>query len=139
MSASSGRTMSTTKSMPKRSISFDRPRLIKSASDYDLALTRIDEIFDSKPGTANGDELELLLHLVERFEEGEWPIAFPDPVTAIRFRLSQQGMTDDDLVPYLGSKKAVADVMSGKKGMTLEKIRILTREFGIPAESLLKG
>lgn len=130
--------MSTTKSMPKRSKLFARPRLIKTDADYDEALARVDELFDSKPGTADGDELELLLHLVERFEEAEWPLDLPDPVTAIRFRLSQQGMTAEDLIPLLGSKKAVTEVMSGKKALSLSTIRTLTRELGIPAEALLK-
>jgi HTH-type transcriptional regulator/antitoxin HigA len=130
--------MSTTKSMPKRSKTFDRPRLIKTDADYDEAMARVDELFGSKPGTADGDELELLLHLVERYEEAEWPIDLPDPVTAIRFRLSQQGMTVDDLVPLLGSKKAVTEIVSGKKSLSLDAIRTLTRELGIPAEALLK-
>ena len=63
--------MSTTKSMPKRSKAIARPRLIKTDADYDEAMSRIEELFDSKPGTAAGDELELLLHLVERGRVGD--------------------------------------------------------------------
>jgi HTH-type transcriptional regulator/antitoxin HigA len=82
--------MSTTKSMPKRSKPFARPRLIKTDADYGEALTRVDELFDSKPGTAEGDELELLLHLVERYEEAECPIDLPDPVMATVSDLSNK-------------------------------------------------
>ena len=65
---------------------------IKTEADYKVALARADEIFDAKPGTSEGDELESLLTLIERYEEIAFPIDLPDPVTAIKFRMAQQGL-----------------------------------------------
>ena len=72
-------------------------------NDHAAALARIDELFTAKPGTPEGDELDLLVTLVELYEEKQFPIALPSPVEAIRFRMEQQGLKPKDLVPYIGS------------------------------------
>ena len=69
-----------------------KPKLIKTAADHAAALARIDELFTAKPGTPEGDELDLLVTLVELYEEKQFPIALPSPVEAIRFRMEQQGL-----------------------------------------------
>jgi HTH-type transcriptional regulator/antitoxin HigA len=113
-------------------------RPIRSEQDYEEALARIDSLMDARPGTPEADELDLLATLVEWYEKQHFPIEKPDPVAAIRFRLEQANQTSRDLVPLLGSRAKVSEVMSGKRGLTLQMIRALHRHLGIPAEVLLQ-
>jgi HTH-type transcriptional regulator/antitoxin HigA len=76
-----------------------KPKVIKTEGQYQATLARIEKIFDAKPGTAKGDELELLLLLVETYEESAYPIDLPDPISALRFRMEQQGLKAKDLIP----------------------------------------
>lgn len=115
-----------------------RAKLIKTDADHQAALERIEEIFDARPGTYEGDELELLVHLVEEHEDATCPIPLPDPVEAIKFRMEQAGLKQADLVPYFGSKSKVSEVLSGKRRLTLSMIRKLNNGLGIPAEVLLQ-
>ncbi|MDQ8198193.1 ImmA/IrrE family metallo-endopeptidase [Pelagicoccus enzymogenes] len=115
-----------------------KAKLIKTESDYEAALERIEEIFDARPGTHEGDELELLVTLVEMYEAKAFPIDLPDPLAAIHFRMEQQGLKPVDLVPYIGSRPKVSEVLSGKRPLSLSMIRKLTTGLGIPAEVLLK-
>lgn len=114
------------------------PKLIKTEADHEEALARIEEIFDAKPGTPEGDEFELLVTLVEMYEEKAFPIDLPDPVEAIKFRMDQQGLKAKDLVPYIGSAPKVSEVLSGKRSLSLTMIRNLVNGLGIPAEVLLQ-
>ncbi len=113
------------------------PKIIKNDADLAAALARIDEIFDAKPGTPEGDELELRSLLVERYEADAFPVDLPDPLTAIRFRMEQQGLKPKDLVPYLGSASKVSEVLAGQRNLSLTMIRKLVTGLGIPAEVLL--
>lgn len=113
-------------------------RLIKNETDYDTALLRVDAIFDAQPGTPEGDELELLVTLIELYEEKAYPVDFPDPIAAIKFRMEQQELRQKDLVPYLGSESKVSEVLSGKRSLSLSMIRKLVNGLGIPAEVLLQ-
>jgi HTH-type transcriptional regulator/antitoxin HigA len=88
--------------------------LIKTESDYAAALERVEKLMDAKPGNAQGDELEVLSLLVHDYEERVFPIDKPDPVAAIYFRMEQQGLTNKDLVPFLGSRSRVSDVLLGE-------------------------
>jgi HTH-type transcriptional regulator / antitoxin HigA len=115
-----------------------KPKVIKTEAEYKATLARIDKIFDAKPGTARGDELELLFLLVEKYEESEFPIALPDPVAAIRFRMEQGQLKPKDLVPFIGSKSKVAEVLSGQRSLSLTMIRNLITGLDIPAEVLLQ-
>lgn len=114
------------------------PKVIKSKAQYEKTMARVDEIFDAKPGTSAGDELELLLLLVEKYEEEHFPVGLPDPITAIRFRMGQQKLKPKDLVPYIGSKSKVSEVLNGQRELSLSMIRKLVNGLGIPAEVLLK-
>ena len=113
-------------------------KIIKTEQEYDQALGRIDELMEAEPGTPEGDEFELLVTLVELYEEQEYPIGLPDPVSAIKFRMEQQGFKQKDLIPYLGSKSKVSEVLSGKRSLSLRMIRSLHAGLGIPAEVLLQ-
>lgn len=115
-----------------------KPKVIKTQAEYEAAMARVEEIFDAKPGTPKGDELELLLLLVDSYEEKAFPINLPDPVTAIRFRMDQQNLKAKDLVPFLGSKSKVSEVLHGQRDLSLTMIRKLVDGLGIPAEVLLQ-
>ena len=80
-------------------------KVIKTGFEYAAALARVEKLMDAKPGTSSGDELEILSLLVHDYEERVFPIAKPDPVAAIRFRMTQQGLTNKDLVPFFGQSK----------------------------------
>ena len=114
------------------------PKIIKSEDDYNIALNRIEEIFDAKPGSPEFDEMELLVKLVEIYEDEKYPISAPDPISAIKFRMEQQGLKNKDLIPYIGSKSKVSEVLSGKRALSLNMIRKLNEGLGIPAEVLIK-
>jgi HTH-type transcriptional regulator/antitoxin HigA len=114
-----------------------RVKVIKTESEYAAALARVEKLMDAKPGTPQGDALEILSLLVHDYEERVFPIDRPDPVAAIRFRMAQQGLTNNDLVPYLGSRSRVSEVLSGRRSLSLKMIRALVRGLRIPAEVLL--
>lgn len=113
-------------------------RLIKNEKDYEKALSRIEELMDARAGTAEMDELELLTALVEMYEDQHYPISPPDPIEAIKFRMDQLGLTQKDMVPYVGSKSKVSEVLNGKRPLTLAMMRSLNMDLGISAEVLLK-
>jgi HTH-type transcriptional regulator/antitoxin HigA len=114
-----------------------RPKVIKTDAEYRAALARLDELLGAKPGTPEGDEFELWVTLIKDYEEEQFPIDLPDPITAIRFRMEQAGMKQVDLVPYIGSPSRVSEVLKGKRSLSLSMIRKLNKGLGIPAEVLL--
>jgi len=114
------------------------PKVIKTTAEHKRALARIEELFTAKPGTPKGDELELLILLVETYEAKEFPIDLPDPIEAIRFRMQQANLKQKDLIPIFGSKSKVSEVLNGKRELSLSMIRKLASELGIPTEVLLQ-
>jgi HTH-type transcriptional regulator/antitoxin HigA len=114
------------------------PKVIKTTVEHERALARIEELFTAKPGTPDGDELELLLLLVETYEAKEYPIDLPDPIEAIRFRMEQAKLKQKDLISIFGSKGKVSEVLNGKRDLSLTMIRKLVSDLGIPAEVLLQ-
>jgi len=113
-------------------------KVIKTETDYESALERIETLFKAKPGTPEGDELEVLVTLVEMYETKAFPISMPDPISAIRFRMDQQNLKAKDLIPYIGSASKVSEVLNGKRSLSLAMIRSLVSGLGIPAAVLLK-
>ncbi len=112
---------------------------IRNEGDYKAALRELSAYFDNEPapGTDEGDRFEILATLVEAFEARHFPIENPDPIEAIRFRMEQGGLTVKDLVPSIGQPNRVYEVLNRKRGLTIEMIRNLHRNLGIPAESLI--
>ena len=112
---------------------------IRTKADYKRALREVSAYFDDEPepGSEEGDRFEILLTLVEAYEAKHFPIDAPDPIEAIRFRMEQGGLTVKDLVPSIGQPNRVYEVHNRKRGLTLEMIRNLHRNLGIPAESLI--
>ena len=112
-------------------------RLIKTEEDYNNALARIEELFDADINTPEGDELELLVTLVEFYEKEMFPIEAPDPISAIKFRMEQMDLNNNDLIPFIGNKSKVSEVLSGKRALSLNMIRKLHEGLGIPADVLI--
>jgi len=114
-------------------------RPIRTDADYRQALAELSTGFNREPapGSAEGDRFEVMTTLVEAYEARHFPIDAPDPIEAIRFRMDQAGLTVKDLVPSIGQPNRVYEVLNRKRGLTLEMIRNLHRNLGIPAESLI--
>ena len=112
-------------------------KVITGQKEYQRALKAVDALWDAKPGSAAHDALEVLALLLEDYEKRKFPMEEPDPVAAIRFRLEQAGMEQKDLVSILGSRSRVSEVMSRKRGLTVEMIRRLFDELHIPMEALI--
>lgn len=112
-------------------------RLIKNDEDYKKALSRIEELMDAQPDSPEMDELELMTALVEMYEDRHYPISPPDPLEAIKFRMDQLGLTQQDMVPYIGTKSKVSEVLNGKRPLSLTMMRSLNKYLGISAEVLL--
>ena len=115
-----------------------KPKVIRSRKEHEAALARIEKLMDARPGTPAGDELDLLATLVDLYEKEAYPIDEPDPLEAIRFHMEQQGLKPRDLVPYIGSKSKVSEVLSGRRGLSLNMIRGLSSGLGIPAAVLVR-
>lgn len=113
-------------------------RPIKTEADYEATLQEIEGLMSAEPDSPQGDRLDVLVTLVEAYEREHYPIGFPDPVEAIKFRMEQQGLSVEDLVPVIGRKNRVYEVLARKRPLTLRMIEGLHETFSIPAESLLK-
>lgn len=116
-------------------------KVIKTEHEYEVALEEIDKIMDldPTPGTEAADRLELLTILVQDYENKQEQLSLPDPVDAIQFRMEQQGLTQRDLVPYLGSRSRVSEILSRQRPLTLTMIRALHSGLGIPANVLIQA
>jgi HTH-type transcriptional regulator/antitoxin HigA len=113
---------------------------IKNEHEYDLALDRVDELMDISPemGTAQSDELEVLVMLIEKYEEQNWYIAEPDPIEAIKVRMEQMHLKQKDLVPYIGNKSKVSEVLNRKVALSLSMISKLATGLQLPLEALIQ-
>lgn len=111
---------------------------IRNKKDYQNALNRLESIFDSKKGTKEGDELEILSILIDRYENENFPIEMPDPIEAIKFRMEQMGMKQKDLAEVVGFKSRVSEILNKKRKLTLEMIRKLNATLHIPIEVLVQ-
>ncbi len=110
---------------------------IRTEKEYEIALARLEEIWDAKSGTPESDELDVLSILVEAYEEEHHRIDPPDPIEAIKFRMEQMGLSTQDLEPQIGSSTEVSEVLTRKRSLSLDMIRNLNEKLGIPAEVLI--
>ncbi|MFQ4134972.1 helix-turn-helix domain-containing protein [Nodosilinea sp. PGN35] len=113
-------------------------RPIKTEADYQDALQEIELLFDAAPGTAEADRLDVLSTLVDAYENVHFPVELPDPIEAIHYYMEARGWSPQDLEPCLGSRAWVAEVLSRQRSLTLEMIRKLNQELGVPAEILIQ-
>ena len=112
---------------------------IKTKKDYQAALGRLEMIFDALPGTPTGDELEVLGILIEKYEQEHHPIAYPDPIEAIKFRMEQMGYNQNDLANVVGLKSRASEILNKKRKLTLDMIRQLHRTLKIPTDVLIQS
>lgn len=111
---------------------------IRNNKDYQNALKRLEEIFDAKKGTDQGDELEILSILIEKYENEKFPIDLPDPIEAIKFRMEQMGMKPKDLAKIVGYKSRVSEILNKKRKLSLNMIRKINETLLIPTEVLVQ-
>lgn len=113
-------------------------KLIKTKKDYQQALNRLEVIFDAKPNTKEGDELEVLGLLIETYEKEHFPISYPDPVEAIKFRMEQMGYSQNDLAKVVGLKSRASEILNKKRKLSLDMIRKLHETLSIPTDVLIQ-
>ena len=112
---------------------------IKTKKNYEQALERLEIIFDAKKGTPKGDELEILSMLIDNYEKEKFPIGFPDPVEAIKFRMEQLGYNQTDLANVVGLKSRASEILNRKRKLSLEMIRQIHDSLNIPTEVLIQA
>ena len=112
---------------------------IKNEIDYEQALTRLEVIFDAKKGSLQGDELEVLGILIEKYENEHFPIDLPDPIEAIKFRMEQMGYNQSDLAKVVGLKSRASEILNRKRKLSLEMIRQLHESLKIPTNVLIQA
>lgn len=112
---------------------------LRNEADYDWALREIERYFDKEPepGSAAADRFDVLAALIAAYEDAHWPVAAPDAVSAIKYRMQLDGLSQADLARLLGSKSRASEILRGKRGLTLEQAFKLHKDWRIPAESLL--
>lgn len=110
---------------------------IRNDADLRATLARLDTLWGAAQDTPEGDELDVLVLLVEKFEDEHYPIGPSDPVEAIKFRMEQQGLTPRDLEPFIGSSGRVSEVLNRKRRLSLGMVKRLHEGLNIPYESLM--
>ncbi len=115
-------------------------RPIRTEKDYDEALERVDVLMDLNPElrTRESDELEILVMLIEKYEQSHWEISEPDPIEAIKIRMQEMQLKQKDLVPYIGNKSKVSEVLNKKVGLSLSMIYNLAKGLHLPLETLIQ-
>ena len=114
-----------------------RIKPIKSEADYDAALTAIDRLMGATPGTPEGDELDILVTLVEAYEAAHWAIEAPDPISAIEHVMEARGLRQKDLAAVIGSQPRASEVLNRRRPLTLPMIRALSTQWNLPVDLLV--
>jgi len=114
-------------------------RPIRTKADHRAALKEVERLWDTDPGTADGDRVDVLVTLIEAYEARHFPIAAPDPIAAIEFMMEQKGLTRRDLEGAIGSRGRVSEVLTRKRPLTLPMVRQLSALLHIPAEVLVQS
>ncbi len=112
---------------------------IRSDEDLHSAFRRLETVFQAEEGTIDADEMEILVTLIEAYEQKHYPITPADPVDAIKFRMEQQGLTQKDLEPFIGPSGRVSEVLNRKRRLSLSMVKRLHEGLKIPYESLLSA
>jgi HTH-type transcriptional regulator/antitoxin HigA len=113
-------------------------RPIKTQRDYRRVLKEIEGLMSAKRNTPQGDRLDVLVTLVEAFEARRYPLDLADAVDAIKYHMEQKGLAPPDLIPFIGNRNRVNEVLARRRPLTLEMVQRLHAGLGIPAESLIR-
>ena len=111
---------------------------IRTEADYEEMLAKIETLFEAEPGTPEGDKLEVLVTLVEAYEEKHYKIPPPDPIDAIEYHMERLGLSRRDLEPYIGNRARVSEILNRKRPLSLRMIRKLEAGLNIPASILIQ-
>ena len=111
---------------------------IRTKKDYEAALVELEKLWGSKSGTTAGDRLDVIATLIDAYEAEHFPMEPPNPIEAIKFRMEQQGLTRKDLEPLIGTRTRVAEVLNGRRSLSIAMIRRLNDKLGISAEVLIR-
>lgn len=111
---------------------------IRTKKDHSNALKRVDELWNAKANTPQGDELEILSTLIEAYENKHYAIDAPDPIEAVKFRLDQMSITREELAKILGGKNRVSEVLNGKRKLSFAMMKNLHKHLNIPAASFFR-
>lgn len=112
---------------------------IRNDADLQQAFKQLESVFQAQTGTPEADEMEILVTLIETYEQKYFPISAADPVEAIKFRMEQQGLTQKDLEPFIGSSGRVSEILNRKRKLSLRMVKRLHEGLCIPYESLLSA
>lgn len=121
-----------------------KTKILKTEQEYNEACQRVYNLIHNteeaiEPDSPEGEEMELLSLLIEKYEQEHYPMEAPDPIEAIKFRMEQMNLKQSDIAPLFGGKTRVSEVLNGKRPLTLKMITLLNRYLGIPLESLITG
>ena len=110
---------------------------IKTEADYDSTLERIYAIFEAKPGTDEGDELDILTLLVENYERIHYPMEKPDPIEFIKYLMELRGVGQNELASLLNSRSRASEILNRRRPLTLAQIRKISNAWNVPVESMI--
>ena len=113
-------------------------KIIQTEEEYQQALSDLELLMAAAPGSKEEQQLELLSLLIEKYEEDHFPIPYPDPIEAIKFRMEQEGLTRKDLIPFIGSQSKVSEVLNRRRPLSITMIRNLHEGLSIPAAVLIQ-
>ena len=113
-------------------------KIIKTKKNYRDALARFEEIFQAKTGTKDSEEADVLALLIKEYEDKNYVVQAPDPLDAIKYRMQQQGLTNNDLAQILGFKSRVTDLFNKHRKLNLGMVRKLHNKLNIPLETLIR-
>ena len=113
-------------------------KLIKTENDYQIALARLDEIFDAKSGSAESDEADILALLIDEYENKNFPIEAPDPIEAIKIRMEELDLKQKDLIGVIGGKSRVSEILNKRKKLTVEMVRTLAERLNLSVQILIR-
>lgn len=121
-----------------------KTKILKTEEEYNEACERVYLLMNSseyaiEPNTPEGEEMELLSLLIEKYEQENFQMKAPSPIEAIKFRMEQMNLKQADVAPLFGGKTRVSEVLNGRRALTLKMITLLNRYLGIPLESLISG
>ena len=111
---------------------------IKTDSDYKIALSRLEKIFDAPIGTIESDEADILGLMIDEYEKKHYPIEAPDPIEAIKIRMEEMQLKQVDLVSEIGGKSRVSEILNRKRRLTVDMIRKLANRLNLSAGLLIK-
>ena len=112
---------------------------IKTEKDYEVAIKRLEKIFDASPKSKEGDEAEILSMLIDNYENQHYPIEPPDPIEAIKIRMEEMNIKQKDLVGIIGGKSRVSEVLNRKKRLTVDMIRGIEKTLHLSASVLVRN